>query len=105
MNNNMSFLKKLTFGLTALVLAFGLIFTVSAFKNKKSTLASKIYYHDGENDRYLETPPEGTSCQEDDFYCTITFEGEEVPTVSEFPEGNLPLGNWTAINGDPGSYQ
>lgn len=37
-------LKKLTFGLVALVMAFGLVFSVSAFKSKSSTKRTPVYF-------------------------------------------------------------
>lgn len=83
MNN----IKKIALGLTVATFALGF----SAFKNadsKTNSLASKTYYHVG--NQYVDTQPVGLECLPDDFSCEIRFDGDNLPTVSNFAEGSTP---------------
>lgn len=93
----MQHLKKMIFGLAALVIAFGLIFTASAFKNKKHT-SDLAYQYDGDDDSgvmspgswtpvpYVENP---TACEaEGELVCIVQFNETEFSDIADF------LGNY-----------
>ena len=84
MINNMKNLKKTIFGLLALIMVFGLVFTVSAFKSNENSKKQYTYWKynlDEENGarngfNYTETfSPDGEGCDdEEEIPCVIRVE-------------------------------
>lgn len=80
------------FGLAALVLAFGLVFTVSAFKQKEPT--NLAYQYTGDDDSGVMDPgnwdtipyePAPTECDaEGELVCIVQFNDEQFDDISDF---------------------
>ena len=82
-------LKKLAFGLVALCLAFGLVFSVSAFKSKKSVKRAPVYfkyigstfdetaYRNISNWQHTSAPDE-EACIGDNDICILSVDSEDL---------------------------
>ncbi len=75
-------MKRNLLGFAAVVLAV----SFSSFTNVKMK-DTKTFYHVG--NQYVETLPEGLSCQPDDVACRLEFNGINLPSGS-FAETSIP---------------
>lgn len=75
-------LKKISLGLAALVIAFGLVFTASAFKNKEAKQTTLYWYKVSHDDPT--NYPDGYIKNDSDFY----VEEEKPLVVSPCATGN-----------------
>jgi len=88
----MKLFKKITGAVVAIALVLTAVFAF-AFTDKKeqnNKVIEQVYYHVGDN--YQKTPPPmGTSCDLDDYYCTVTLDGINLP--ESFLEDEIPASN------------
>lgn len=79
--------------LMALLMGFGLVFSMSAFK-AVTKQSSKNYYHITSSNTFVSTAPDPDqlSCKGDDVWCQVTYSGPSgsLPTATSFAEGSIP---------------
>lgn len=83
--------KFLAVAIVVLVAGSAFAFFNNEAKPVKKVLVTQTYYHI--NDEYvpLASPPTGRSCKTDDFNCTITLNGSNLP--GKFDEDQIPSNN------------
>ncbi len=92
MNN----LKKIMFSLAALVIAFGLVFSLSAFKGNSAKNTTMYYYFNSDQEADIDDPNNWTpidevdvpnaSCDGADLSCVITFDTNDFSDLGELLE-------------------
>lgn len=98
----MKLFKKITGAIVAIALVLTAVFAfaINGEKQKSNKVIDQIYYHVGDN--YQKTlPPMGSECDLDDYYCTVTLTGDDLPDA--FSEEEIPFGdpNITVTTGIP----
>jgi len=98
----MKLFKKVTGAVVAIALILTTVFAFAYTSKKQQTnkVIEQVYYHVG--DYYQQTPPPiGTSCSLDDYFCTVTLDGTNLP--ESFSEEEIPESNpdFTVTTGTP----
>ena len=85
--------KKISLGLAALVIAFGLVFTASAFKTKSAKNTTMYYYFNSDQESDIDDPGKwlpidandvpGASCDGEDLSCVIRFDTDDFDDLEE----------------------
>lgn len=93
MLNNIKKYKNLVYGLAALVLAFGLVFSVSAFKSKKE-IVNLAYQYTGDDETGVMNSgnwtaitynPSPSECESvGDLVCVVQFNDEQYSNITDF---------------------
>lgn len=108
-------LKKLTFGLVALVLAFGLVFSVSAFKNRAKRAPVYFKYEGTTFDEtayrnisnwHQTTAPEEEACIGDSDICILSVDSDNLsgPGTTMLDKLDYFFNTTLSDNGDVASY-
>ncbi len=97
MNN----LKKLLFGVVAVVLAFGLVFSLSAFTLEDKKIATLTYRYDGDDEAGLNVPGNWTNISQEEepegceagveIPCLVQFDTTDYDDIADFLSENPTL--------------
>ncbi|RLJ77368.1 hypothetical protein [Pedobacter alluvionis] len=97
-------LQKFAVALLVGIMAIGFSAFKASDKKVSGQFAEKTYYRVGAN--YVFPEPAGSCETLDNISCSITFSGDQLPSVESFPVGSTPTGAWTAEpSSNKGGYE